>query len=181
MKRFFAVTIALTLCITSLTCCGTSENSSTEASSIIPETTLPPTLEEMDSAEDILTYIGYDMTAIPEKAEDISYSAFQMEDLTVAEMRFSIGGIKWQYHIAAVDTTNLHGTIPDVSGNETTYVTESDLMVSRCEAKACYNPGGEGQIIWVDPLTGLAYSLYTEAKANEWFMNTTAEALYVPG
>lgn len=142
------------------------------------ETTL--TLEELDSPEDILQLLGYVIPELPEGAADGVYSAFALENFTVAQVTFTYKGANWCFRISNLAADDLPETMRDISGITSTYLTETDALISWCDARVSYDPGAEGKIIWNDFVPGLAYSLTTDSGANEWDLVAVAETLFVP-
>ena len=58
------------------------------------------TLKVLTTASQILRATGLDVTVAPEKAENITYNAFRLNGLTVAETTFQIDGVTYAYRMA---------------------------------------------------------------------------------
>ena len=55
----------------------------------------------LTTAKDIVEELGYNVAVAPEGATDITYDAFLLNDLTVAETTFVLDGIRYSYRMAA--------------------------------------------------------------------------------
>ena len=128
------------------------------------------------TAYQILHTIGYDMAVAPVGAENVTYTVFPMEDMTVAETAFTLDGTTWAYRTASTVAIEYR----DISGVETPGETEKDAEVGWCSAHLSYTEGGEGRIVWFDIAPGLVYSLHMDQGASEEALLTMAEALYTP-
>lgn len=128
------------------------------------------------TAYQILHTLGYDMAVAPEGSENVTYTVFPMEDMTVAETAFTLDGTTWAYRTASTVAIEYR----DISGVETPCETEKDAEVGWCSAHLSYTEGGEGRIVWFDIAPGLVYSLHMDQGASEEALLTMAEALYTP-
>lgn len=131
-------------------------------------------LSLMTTAKQIMLELGYDVAVAPAGAQDVTYNAFAMEDMTVAETTFVLDGVRYTYRMAgAVWST-------DISGIADTFETEADGMIGWCEAKLYYTEGGAGKILWYDIVPGLMYSLSIDGGASEELLLQMADELYEP-
>lgn len=128
------------------------------------------------TAYKILHTLGYDMAVAPAGAENVTYTVFPMEDMTVAETAFTLDGTTWAYRTASTGAIEFR----DISGVETPGETEKDAELGWCSAHLSYTEGGEGRIVWFDIAPGLVYSLHMDQGASEEALLTMAEALYTP-
>ena len=128
------------------------------------------------TAYEILHTVGYDMAVAPAGAENIAYTVFPMEDMTVAETAFTLDGTTYAYRTASTGAIEFR----DISGVETPCETEQDAEVGWCSAHLSYTEGAEGRIVWFDIAPGLVYSLHMDQGASEEALLTMAEALYTP-
>ena len=71
-------------------------------------------LAVLTTASQILRTTGLDVTVAPEAAKDITYNAFLMDGLTVAETTFELDGVRFSYRMAA--TAELLEDFTDISG-----------------------------------------------------------------
>lgn len=128
------------------------------------------------TAYEILHTLGYDMAVAPAGAENVAYTVFPMEDMTVAETAFTLDGTTYAYRTASTGAIEFR----DISGVETPCETEQDAEVGWCSAHLSYTEGGEGRIVWFDIAPGLLYSLHMDQGASEEALLTMAETLYTP-
>ena len=135
-------------------------------------------LELLTTASQILGATGLNVTVAPEGAEVISYNAFAMDDLTVAETTFLLDGVACSYRMAA--TMELEEDFADISGMDGTFAEYAEGEVFWCAAKLSFNEGGEGKIIWFDIVPGLLYSLSMENGASETALLDLANTLFDP-
>lgn len=132
--------------------------------------------EVLTTASQILRETGLDVAAAPEGAENITYDAFLLEGLTVAETTFVLDGITWSYRMAA--TSEVKEDFMDISGLELTG-TPTAAQVSWCSARICCEEG-RGKILWFDVVPGLLYSLSADTGATEELLLDMASTLFVP-
>ena len=71
------------------------------------------TQEVLTTASRILRATGLDVTVAPENAEDITYNAFLLDGLTVAETTFRIDGITYAYRMAGTTGQSSASTMAD--------------------------------------------------------------------
>ena len=136
------------------------------------------TQEVLTTASQILRVTGLDVTVAPENAENITYNAFRMDGLTVAETTFQLGSVTYAYRMA--DTTELLEEFKDISGMAGPFDQITDSEVNWCNAKISFDDGGQGKIIWFDLVPGILYSLSMDSSATEKALLDMASALFVP-
>ncbi len=136
------------------------------------------TLALLTTAKDIVEDLGYNVAVAPEGSSDITYNAFLLNDLTVAETTFILDGIRYSFRMAA--TSEIAEDFADISGNTEAFDTYTTPEVGWCPAKLSFNENGEGKIIWFDIVPGLLYSLSMETNASEEALLTMAHELFVP-
>ena len=135
-------------------------------------------LTVLTTASQILRNTGLDVTVAPEEARDITYNAFLLDGLTVAETTFILDGIRFSYRMAATtelledfkDISDLHGPFDRISAGE----------VAWCRAKINYTEGGQGRIIWFDLVPGILYSLSMDHSASDEVLLELANELFQP-
>lgn len=132
----------------------------------------------LTTAKDIVTELGYNVAVAPEDATDITYDAFRINDLAVAETSFSQNGIRCHYRMAA--TSEISADFADISGTGNNYDAYTISEVGWCPAKLYYTENGSGKIIWFDIVPGLLYSLSMETNASEDALLALAHDLFVP-
>ena len=135
-------------------------------------------MEVLTTASQILRSTGLDVTVAPEAARDITYNAFLMDGLTVAETTFELDGIRFSYRMAA--TAELLEDFTDISGMDVPLERISAGEVSWCRAKINYTPGGQGRIIWFDVVPGILYSMSMDRDASDEILLELANELFVP-
>ena len=59
------------------------------------------TLSLLTTASEIVKELGYNITVAPEQATDITYDAFRLNDLTVAETSFLMDDVRYSYRMAS--------------------------------------------------------------------------------
>ena len=131
-----------------------------------------------DHCQSVLRATGLDVTVAPEDAENITYNAFLLGDLTVAETAFVIDGITYSYRMAA--TTLIEEDFADISGMEGPFEQNAEGEVLWCGAKLSFNVGGQGKIIWFDVVPGILYSLGVESGASAEMLQNMAVQLFEP-
>lgn len=131
-------------------------------------------LSLMTTAQQIMFYLGYDVAVAPEGATDITYHAFAMEDMTVAETTFFKEGVHYTYRVAG------SVWITDISGISDTFEVKENGMIGWCDAELSYTAGGAGKILWYDFAPGLMYSLSMDSGATPEQLLQMAEELYEP-
>ena len=135
-------------------------------------------LEVLTTASQILRSTGLDVTVAPEAAQDITYNAFLLEGLTVAETTFLLDGIRFSYRMAA--TAELLEDFTDISGMEGPFERISAGEVAWCRAKINYTQGGQGRIIWFDVAPGILYSMSMDRDASDEILLELANELFEP-
>ena len=162
-----------------------SSSSSTSVSWYTPEnqtqwylTAAADAQEVLTTASQILRSTGLDVTVAPDDAENITYNAFLLDDLTVAETTFRIGGTTYAYRMAA--TLEIREDFADISGLTDSFENQKTSEVFWCSAKLAYNDDGQGKIIWFDLVPGILYSLTMDSGASEEALLDMANSLFVP-
>ena len=135
-------------------------------------------LEVLTTASQILRAIGLDVTVAPEGAEEITYNAFSLDGLTVAETTFRIDGITYTYRMAG--TLELQEDFADISGLTGSFDRNTTGDVYWCGAKLSFQEGGAGKIIWFDLVPGILYSLSVDSGANAEMLLDMANSLFEP-
>lgn len=136
------------------------------------------TLALLTTASEIVEELGYNVAIAPEAATDITYDAFRINNLAVAETTFLLDGIRYSYRMAATYETSL--PFADISGTGTNYENHITSKVGWCPAELYYTETGAGKIIWFDIVPGLLYSLSMENGASEKALLTPARELFSP-
>ena len=135
-------------------------------------------LAVLTTASEILRSTGLDVTVAPEAAKDITYNAFLLEGLTVAETTFELDGVRFSYRMAA--TSELLEDFTDISGMAGPFERISAGEVAWCRAKINYTPGGPGRIIWFDVAPGILYSMSMDRDASDEVLQALANELFEP-
>ena len=136
------------------------------------------TQEVLTTASKILRATGLDVTVAPENAEDITYNAFLLDGLTVAETTFRIDGITYAYRMAG--TTELLDNFTDISGLEGPFDQIAAGEVYWCRAKLSFDNGGQGKILWFDLVPGILYSMTMDSGASVEALEEMANSLFEP-
>lgn len=136
------------------------------------------TLKVLTSASQILRATGLDVTVAPNRAENITYNAFLLDGLTVAETTFQIDGITYAYRMAA--TSELLENFKDISGLTDPFNQVKTGAVRWCRAKLSLSEGDQGKIIWFDVVPGILYSLSMDSGASESALLDMANQLFQP-
>ena len=136
------------------------------------------TRQVLTTASQILLATGMDVTVAPENAENITYNAFLLDGLTVAETTFQMDGITYAYRMSA--TRELLENFKDISGLTEPFEQIRAGEILWCRAKICYNEGGQGKIIWFDVVPGILYSLSMDSGATEEVLLELATQLFIP-
>lgn len=164
--------------------CSTSDNGNW-FSWYIPQTSTRYTLSTesdalylLQTANEIMEQLGYQMAIAPEGATDIIYQAFLYKTLTVAETSFQYNDIRYCFRTAA--TYEINDFFTDISGEDFTYQTEEITELGWCPARIYYNENSTGKIVWFDIAPGLLYSLTMDSGASKNTLISMAEALYSP-
>lgn len=162
-----------------------SSSSGTSVSWYIRDTQTQWYLTAQAEAEDVLTIAsqllratGLDVTVAPESAENITYDAFLLDDLTVVETTFVIDGIAYVYRMAA--TTEVGEDFADISGMDGPFGQNIETEVLWCSAMLSFDEGGQGKIIWFDAVPGILYSLSVESDASAEMLQNMADRLFEP-
>ena len=134
--------------------------------------------EVLTTASQILKATGLDVAVAPENAQNITYNAFLLDGLTVAETTFQLDGITYAYRMAA--TMELVEDFADISGMAGPFGHEIADQVLWCSAKLSFNEGGEGKVLWFDVVPGILYSLSMDSNAGEEALLELAQELFVP-
>ena len=132
----------------------------------------------LTTASQILRITGLDVAVAPENAEDITYNAFLLDGLTVAETTFRIDGITYCYRMAA--TAAVEEDFADLSGMADPIEVLTVCKVCWCSAKVGAHSGGPGKIIWFDVVPGILYSLTMDSGASEEALLDMANRLFEP-
>ena len=135
-------------------------------------------LAVLTTASQILRSTGLDVTVAPDGARDITYNAFLLDGLTVAETTFVLDGIRFSYRMAA--TSELLEDFTDISGMKGPFERISAGEVAWCRAKINYTEGGQGRIIWFDLVPGILYSMSMEQGASDETLLELANELFEP-
>ena len=136
------------------------------------------TREVLTTASQILRATGLDVTVAPDNAENITYNAFRLDGLTVAETTFQIDGITYAYRMAG--TSELLENFADISGLEDSFHQIAAGEVLWCRAKMNFDEGGQGKILWFDLVPGILYSMTMDSGASEEALLDMANSLFVP-
>ena len=136
------------------------------------------TRKVLTTASQILRATGLDVTVAPDNAENITYNAFRIDGLTVAETTFQIDGITYAYRMAG--TTELVENFADISGLEASFSEIAAGEVYWCRAKLSFNENGQGKILWFDLVPGILYSMTMDSGASEEALVDMATDLFVP-
>ena len=135
-------------------------------------------LKVLTTASQILRATGLDVTVAPENAERITYNAFRLDGLTVAETTFRIDGVTYAYRMAA--TIELLEDFEDISSLEGPFDQITAGEVFWCRAKLSFNEGGQGKILWFDLVPGILYSMSMDTGASEEALLDMANSLFKP-
>lgn len=135
-------------------------------------------LAVLTTASQILRTTGLDVTVAPEAAKDITYNAFLLDGLTVAETTFDLDGVRFSYRMAA--TAELLEDFTDISGMAGPFERISAGEVAWCRAKINYTPDGPGRIIWFDVVPGILYSMSMDEGASDETLLALANELFEP-
>ena len=135
-------------------------------------------LAVLTTASQILRSTGLDVTVAPENAQDITYNAFLLDGLTVAETTFELDGVRFSYRMAA--TIELLEDFADISGMEGPFERIAAGKVAWCSAKINYTEGGQGRIIWFDLVPGILYSMSMDSSASDEVLLELANELFEP-
>ena len=132
----------------------------------------------LTTASQILRAIGLDVTVAPKNAQNVTYNAFILDGMTVAETTFQINGITCSYRMAG--TLELMEDIADISGLDESFEHRAEGKVYWCSAKLSYNEGGQGKILWFDVAPGILYSMSMDSGASEEALLEMANSLFEP-
>ena len=135
-------------------------------------------LSLLTTAKDIVEELGYNVAVAPEGATDVTYDAFLINNLTVAETTFVLDGILYSYRMAA--TYEISTDFADISGTGDLFDNHCTAEVGWCSAKLYFNENSSGKIIWFDIAPGLLYSLSMENCASEEALLSMAHDLFAP-
>ena len=134
--------------------------------------------EVLTTASKILKATGLDVTVAPDHAENVTYNAFRMDGLTIAETTFQIDGITYAYRMAG--TRELMENFADISGMDNPFDHVAAGEVYWCRAKVIFNEGEQGKILWFDLVPGILYSMTMDTDASEEALLEMANSLFVP-
>lgn len=134
--------------------------------------------ELLTTASQILHKTGLNVTVAPEGAENITYSAFTMEELTVAETTFCYEGVTYAYRMAA--TMEITEDFADISGMDVAFAQRAEGEVLWCPARISCNDGQQGKIVWFDVVPGILYSLSMDSGASVPSLQDMANELFAP-
>ena len=132
----------------------------------------------LTTASQILRVTGLDVTVAPKNAENVTYNAFILDGMTVAETTFQINGITCSYRMAG--TLELPEDVADISGLDESFEHRAEGNVYWCGAKLSYNEGGQGKILWFDVAPGILYSMSMDSGASEEALLEMANSLFEP-
>ena len=132
----------------------------------------------LTTARELLQNLGFDIARVPDGAADITYNAFVLDGLTVAETTFTLDGIRWSYRVAA--TGDVSEDFADISGVSGSCAVSADAEVGWCPARLNFTDGGAGKVCWFDVAPGLLYSLSADTGASEQGLLDMAAALCSP-
>ena len=132
----------------------------------------------LTTARELVEELGYNVAVAPKEAADITYNAFRINELAVAETTFLLDGVRYSYRMAA--TYEIAEDFADISGTGELYSIHSAAEVGWCPARIYYDENGYGKIIWFDIAPGLLYSLSMETNASENALLTLASELFSP-
>ena len=135
-------------------------------------------LEVLTTASQILRATGLNVAVAPADARNITYNAFLLDGLTVAETTFELDGITYAYRMAA--TMELGEDFADISGIDSPFAESIEGRVLWCRAKLRFDRGGRGKVVWFDVVPGILYSLSMDAGADEAALLDLATELFVP-
>ena len=135
-------------------------------------------LSLLTTASSIVDELGYHVAVAPVKATDLTYNAFLLNDLTVAETTFLLDGIRYSYRVAS--TYEITFPFADISGTTIDSAAHLTTEVGWCPAEAYFTESGAGKIIWFDIAPGLLYSLSMETGASEKALFSLAHELFTP-
>ena len=136
------------------------------------------TLKVLTTASQILRATGLNVTLAPNNAENITYNAFLVDGLTVAETTFQIDGITYAYRMAG--TMELLENFADISGLDEPFEQVAAGNVHWCRAKISFNHGGKGKILWFDLVPGILYSMSMDSGASDQALLKMANSLFEP-
>ena len=136
------------------------------------------TRQVLTTASQILRATGLNVAVAPPDARNITYNAFLLEGLTVAETTFELDGITYAYRMAA--TMELGEDFADISGIDGTFAVNIEGKVLWCSAKLHFDQNGQGRIVWFDVVPGILYSLSMDSGASEAALLDLATELFVP-
>ena len=135
-------------------------------------------LSVLNTAQQIVDTLGYEMEVAPEGAKNVSYSAMLQDGLTVAETSFTLDGVKYAYRTAS--TSSVDDNFADISGDSGKYQVSAATQVGWCNARIYYNMDGSGKLVWFDVVPGLLYSLTMSDGASQSALLDMAQQLYTP-
>ena len=132
----------------------------------------------LTTASQILRVIGLDVTVAPKNAENVTYNAFILDGMAVAETTFRTDGVTYSYRMAG--TLELPEDVADISGLDESFEHRAEGNVYWCGAKLSYNEGGQGKILWFDVAPGILYSMSMDSGASEEVLLEMANSLFEP-
>ena len=135
-------------------------------------------LEVLTTASQILRATGLNVAVAPADAQAITYNAFLLDGMTVAETTFRLGDITYAYRMAA--TMELREDFADISGMDGPFAENTDSQVLWCSAKLGFDLGGRGKVVWFDVVPGILYSLSMDTGASEEALLEMATELFIP-
>ena len=130
------------------------------------------------TAQEIVETLGYQMAVAPDGAEQVVYDVLMLDGLAVGETTFVLDGISYTYRTAA--TPEITADFADISGLTTPHPVNESTAVSYCDARLSYEDGGNGKIVWFDPVPGLLYSLSMDSGASADALTEMAMQLFSP-
>ena len=136
------------------------------------------TRKVLTTASQILRATGLNVTVAPDDAENVTYNAFRLDGLTVAETTFQIDGITYAYRMAGTGELPQH--ITDISGLDGSFDQVAAGNIYWCRAKVMFNEGGQGKVLWFDLVPGILYSMTMDSGASEEALLDIANSLFEP-
>ena len=176
MKRFLSIVLAAALCFSFAGCAENDTQAVTETEAASQAAAVANPMVETDLAG-ILEATGLSFEPL-DGAENVKYFIYHG---TLAEMQFTYDGVDYRYRMAATDKLQ---EVDDISGLYYQWTVEEDCEVANRIAKQRRYIGTDGyidNILWLDVVPGVAYSLTAEAKDLDGFdILAIAEQIFTP-
>lgn len=133
----------------------------------------------LNTARGLVEELGHNMAVAPDTAEAVTYRAFRLGELTVAETSFVLDGTACVYRTAA--TLLIEEQFADLTElADEAFDHHTAARVQWCEARLSWNEDGAGKIVWFDVVPGLLYSLSVDRCASEAALLELADTLFAP-